>query len=223
MPRTKPPSTAGFVAARLRELAQSRGGLNELARKAGISPSTLSRGSQGQAELSISTLVAVARACEVSLDWLVLGAVVGGPTPDSAGQIPIPFFRVEASAGPGRIAAENTPPDGEILLPAGVVALQGSIKLDDLCALLADGDSMEPTIGRGALLIIHKTRRILREGVHVLIRGDAILVKRLQMREKCGLRLISDNPKYEPEDVQFDDPHQALQIVGQVIWTGHAV
>jgi len=208
----------GSLPSRLQMLADANGGITELAQKAKVAASSLSRCSKG-AEPALSTALAICSATGVSLDWLATG---DGPSSRSSDQYLIPFFDVEASAGPGAFPPENQSPTGSLAIPAGLLRLH-KVMAANLCAIQAKGDSMEPTLRNGSLLIVDRSDRQIRDGIFVISRGEVLLVKRVQPRENNTIRLKSDNQQYEPEDISLNDPTQNLRFFGRVIWSGHAI
>jgi SOS-response transcriptional repressor LexA len=203
---------------RLQMLAGAHGGITGLAQKARVAASSLSRCSKG-AEPALSTALAVCTAAGVSLDWLATG---DRPSCESSDQYLIPLFDVEASAGPGVFPPEIQTPAGSVAIPAGLLRPH-KVTAANLCAIQAKGDSMEPTLRNGSLLIVDRSDRQIREGIYVIGRGEVLLVKRVQPRENNTLRLKSDNQQYEPEDINLNDPSQTLHIFGRVIWSGHGI
>jgi phage repressor protein C with HTH and peptisase S24 domain len=188
-----------------------------LAKKAKVASSSLSRCSKG-AEPSLATALALCSATGVSLDWLATG---NGPS-QKTDQYHIPFFDVEASAGPGTFPPENQTSSSSVAIPASLFH-DHKVTAANLCAIQTRGDSMEPTLRNGALLIVDRSDQHVREGIYVVSRGDVLLVKRVQPRENNTIRLKSDNPQYEPEDINLNDGSQNLFIFGRVIWSGHGI
>jgi phage repressor protein C with HTH and peptisase S24 domain len=70
---------------------------------------------------------------------------------------------------------------------------------DDLRLIYVQGDSMEPDLRAGDIILIdHTDTHARREGIYVLRMEDALLVKQVQRMPGGVLRLISRNPAYEP-------------------------
>jgi phage repressor protein C with HTH and peptisase S24 domain len=208
-------------AKRLESVAERVGGPSRLAEKAGISPSSLSRYLTGVALPKLSSAAAIAKAADVTLDWLGTGR--GSTTGAASGGDTVAFYDLQASAGPGLLAPDNEPAAQTILLPLAQIRRQTGVASPNLCALLAEGDSMEPTIRSGALLLLDRAFPQPREGVYVLVRGDDVLLKRIQPRGPNCLRLISDNGRYAAEDVSLDDASAPVRLVGRVIWIGQPI
>lgn len=214
-----------FSSSRLRELADKLGGGAEIARRADISPSLVSRYLNGTNEPSFSNLAAIAQGCEVSLDWMVFGHGTLEGRIDHQLQVAVPFYQQEASAGPGVFAEDSSQADQMLTFPTSLIGRHGRAGSSSLFAIQAKGDSMEPTIRDGSLLVSERPShpQATREGIHVLSRNDLLFVKRVQPREPGVIRLRSDNPNYEPEDIRIDDPQQDIRIIGRVIWIGHSI
>lgn len=89
--------------------------------------------------------------------------------------------------------------------------------------LLACGDSMDPTISDGDLLLIdRRATRIAESGIYVLMIGGAVSVKRVQIRRDGTAVLISDNARYENESITASEV-QRTQAVGRVRWFGRLI
>ncbi|WP_074219123.1 S24 family peptidase [Rhodovulum sp. ES.010] len=87
------------------------------------------------------------------------------------------------------------------------------------CSIIAaSGDSMQPAIPDGALLVVDHGQTEIRNGHMMVINvGEDLLVKRIRRRLDGLLDLISDNPAYAPETVGRDMIDQ-LRIVGRVVY-----
>lgn len=92
----------------------------------------------------------------------------------------------------------------------------------------AEGDSMQPCIWDGDMLLIDKSRtepppqlakdaKPRRAPVFALLDDGAAKVKRIQIAEAGMAILISDNPDYPPQFTKTE----TLTIIGKVLWWGH--
>ena len=112
----------GLVRKRIRALRVAQGwSLDELAARARLSPSTLSRIETGQRRLALDQLVTLARALDTSLDQLVETAavdVISNPVNDAANQM----LRWSVRADPGitvvRQRVTDPPPENPARLRA---------------------------------------------------------------------------------------------------------
>jgi phage repressor protein C with HTH and peptisase S24 domain len=81
-------------------------------------------------------------------------------------------------------------------------------------------DSMSPTVRPGAVIVIDTTTDTLRgDGLYAFHYGDAMPIKRLQIKFDGGLWIRSDNPAYRDEELNKDEAAR-LNILGKAIWAG---
>lgn len=147
---------------------------------------------------------------------------LGGPEENSYEAVPdwvaVPRLPLEASAGPGAVsgalAAQEMPFDA-FRFSRRWLREQG-LEAGMLSSIRVLGDSMDPLLRDGDEILVDRTPRAFREGVHVVRLSDALHVKLLQAVPPGGLRLISKNPAYEPVEVPMAD----VDVVGRVVWKG---
>ena len=131
--------------------------------------------------------------------------------------VDIPRLPLEASAGPGATPAQEIPFDS-FRFSRRWLREQG-LEPGQLSAIRVMGDSMDPLLRDGDEILVDRTPRPFREGVHVVRLGDALHVKLLQAVPPGRLRLISKNPAYVPVEVAMTD----VVVVGRVVWKGGRV
>ena len=122
----------------------------------------------------------------------------------------IPILEQSLSAGKGQPL-----PDSDVY--RGYIEVPGELKRygKNLAALQVNGDSMEPTLKRGDLVICDSCGWD-GEGVYVIHMDGCGYVKRLS--HKPGkIIVISDNPKYEAWEEP--DESQSIEIIGRVHYT----
>ena len=148
------------------------------------------------------------------------GAGGGGAAAAYAGQrkpqaewADVPRLPLGASAGPGALA-QSEAPVGQLRFSARWLKANG-LSAAMLSAIEVEGDSMEPTLRDGDEILVDRTPRPLRSGIHVLRLDEVLLVKRIE-RAGDALRLISDNRAY-PE---IERAANEVEIVGRVVWKG---
>lgn len=148
----------------------------------------------------------------------VAESALGGREDNSyaaAGQwVEIPRLPLEASAGPGAVGAAEIPFDA-FRFSRRWLREQG---LDPamLSSIRVMGDSMDPLLRDGDEILVDRTPRPFREGVHVVRLGEALHVKLLQAVPPDRMRLISKNAAYEPVEVPMSD----VDVVGRAVWKG---
>ncbi len=126
--------------------------------------------------------------------------------------VDVPRLALGASAGPGALAAEEQP-IGAFRFSARWLRGQG-LDPAQLSAIAVAGDSMEPTLRDGDEILVDRSPRPLRDGIHVVRVEDAVLVKRLDTGRPGTIALISDNPAYRPLEL----PAGEVQVIGRVVW-----
>ena len=150
------------------------------------------------------------------IDEAELGApedISFAPAPAKRGEwVDVPRLALGASAGAGLLAAEELP-IGAFRFSARWLREQG---LDPamLSAIRVEGDSMEATLRDGDEILVDRTPRPLRDGIHVVRTGDALLVKRLDLATPGRIALVSDNPAYRTIELAPDE----VQVIGRVVW-----
>jgi len=128
--------------------------------------------------------------------------------------VEVPRLPLEASAGPGAVGAAEIAFDA-FRFSRRWLREQG-LEPAQLSSIRVLGDSMDPLLRDGDEILVDRTPRAFREGVHVVRLGEALHVKLLQAVPPGGLRLISKNAAYEPVEVAMSD----VDVVGRVVWKG---
>lgn len=197
------------------------------AQRVGVSQTTINQYLQGQQDPRLSQLVKIAEGAGRSLAWLVTGVEAGTPAAvaDKAeGFVPVPRLQVKASAGAGAVAVpEDLEEDGVVMFREAWMRRIG-VNPRTAQALTAVGDSMEPTIRDGDLLLVDRSiDRIVDNGIYVVVLGGMVLVKRVQVKRDGSIVLRSDNTDlYEAEHVPADEVH-TLTVEGRVRWFGRTI
>ena len=124
----------------------------------------------------------------------------------------VPRLPLGASAGPGLLAGEELP-IGVFRFSARWLREQG---LDParLSAIRVEGDSMEATLRDGDEILVDRTPRNWRDGIHVVRSGDALMVKRLDLARSGVVALVSDNPAYRTIELEPGE----VEVIGRVVW-----
>jgi len=170
----------------------------------------------GKAGPRLDIVAKMADALGCSIDWLVWGR---GDGPDSDGTfVRIPRYSATLAAGAGswndgRRRLDDVPFTGAFLRKR-----LSRTSATGLAVLEARGDSMEPGIKDGALLLVDESDQRLFDGISAFVLAGDARVKRFR-RLATGIQLISDNPAYPSEMINSDDM-ASLQIIGRVLWVG---
>ena len=155
-------------------------------------------------------------------DGKVLAEYRGEPGSDGVdrlsqqGFVRLPIYDdVRASAGPG---AAVTSEQSEVI-SFDRAFLRGLGATPDRCSMIwAHGDSMQPTIPDGSILIIdHGQTDVVNGCIYVLNIADDLVVKRVRRRLDATIEIVSDNAMYPPEALRADQLQQ-LRVVGRVVY-----
>lgn len=125
----------------------------------------------------------------------------------------IPRLALEASAGPGALAAREIPYD--VFRLSGQWLLENGLRSADLSAIRVEGDSMEPLLRSGDEIFVDRAKRS-GEGVFVVRIGDALHVKQVRASAPGTIALISANEAYAPLEL----PRDEVEVIGRVVWKG---
>jgi phage repressor protein C with HTH and peptisase S24 domain len=173
---------------------------------------------------SIERLADVARVLKVDRDWLLhgIGDVEGKPpfidNPDDA-YVAIPQVGPRPSMGGGAVAADD---HEKVARPFHFQRAWIKNTLNaapsQLRIMQVQGDSMEPTLRDGDMVLVDMGRRSPNPpGIFVLDDGIGLVAKRLDHianSDPPAVRVISDNRHY-PE---YERTAEEIHIVGRIRW-----
>jgi phage repressor protein C with HTH and peptisase S24 domain len=151
-------------------------------------------------------------------------ALLGGPAP-AAGErdtVTVPRLDVGAAAGSGAFA-EAERRQGHFAFSAAWLRRLAAGDPASLSIIRVEGHSMYPLLAHRDEILVDRSDGAarLRDGVYVLRRDDALIVKRLALNPSTGrVSIRSDNEDY-PSWPECDPA--TLDIVGRVIWSGRVI
>lgn len=128
--------------------------------------------------------------------------------------VDVPRLDLGASAGAGALAGQEVTV-GHLRFSASWLKAQG-LDAATLTAIEVQGDSMDPTLRDGDEILVARSDRRLRAGVHVIRLDDVLLVKRLAPSSGEQIEVISDNPAYG----RAIRPRGEIEVIGRVVWKG---
>lgn len=205
------------IAARLK-LCMTGLGLSvlELARQADVKPSFIYDILNGKsANPSTIRLARVAEKLNVSLTYLVGQEEANdtGPTADNSLYVTLSTLSVEN----GAIITSET--EGEpYYFHRTWISDRLSTKPNNIRLLFVEGDSMEPSLCHGDMVLLDLTKNSPSPpGIFVLFDGMGLTIKRLELisgSDTPMVRISSDNPQYDVAQQAIED----IQIVGRVVW-----
>lgn len=178
----------------------------------------------------------IADATSVNVEWLVLGRgpqikalfepTMEGQSIDLRGRTVSDFafvqrLDVRASAGSGAVAIhEDTV---ELLAFQNDWLKSRHIRPEHARVLTAKGDSMEPTIRDGDVLLVDTSINSVRDNaIYIVVFNGNVLVKRVNLKRDGSLVLISDNDRHAAETVPLNEVPD-LHIAGRVMWFGRSI
>lgn len=130
----------------------------------------------------------------------------------------IPKYDLAAAAGAG-LAVDNE--KVECMAAFNKLWLKNVVNASpmNLTAILAEGDSMEPTIKTGDFLLVDHSKNTPNDGIYVIRLDNSLIVKRIQCLPDSQIKAISDNKIYDPFIIDFKKQTDAA-IIGKVVWFG---
>lgn len=206
----------------------------QLAKSADVKPSFIYDVIHGKStNPSIVKLAQIAACLDVDIASLLGGgdkrAVAIPPAPpakprklqlDTAGNddyVTISSILVEASMGGGSIVTNEEKGKPYYFRQEWIRDRLG-VSAADLRMIFVRGDSMEPTLCAGDMILIDITKKSpTPPGIFVLFDGFGLVAKRLEFISNTNppaIRILSDNPQYSAYERTIDELH----IVGRVVW-----
>lgn len=212
---------------RLKSAVEAAGGNERVATLSTVSKTTLSGYMNGN-EWKLGHAERIADACGVSLQWLLFGTDQAVPSPPAHTPVNddiahLDYYDVRASAGFGALNPEEIPE--KVAVSRHFLRNDLGLSPDSALMLQVDGDSMEPTLSAGNRVIVDRSPRPALNGIHVLVFGGALLVKRLIMNLDGTVTVQSDNPIYAPQTAAISrfhwgkpDGNDSITVIGRVAY-----
>jgi phage repressor protein C with HTH and peptisase S24 domain len=213
---------------RIRAIATECGGPSALARLAGLTPSTVAQylsDQKGRAsEPGATALAKLARAANVSIEWLATGQGSKDRSLLPAGFVEIPSFDLRENIY-GLLQNSEITRDG-IIVRATIIERIGAPLASLSAALIGDGNP--PSVNDDDTIIFEATalghgRRvpaIVHDGRHYLIaQGVRAMVRQLHRRDE---KLIAFKDR-DGKTQNIDPASPEFRILGRVHWRGGVV
>lgn len=233
------PERSGFHA-RLNLLLPGFKSVRAFATASGVSQTGLQRLING-GEPTLSTLVALARAAQVSIEWLATGegpmrresapACVPAPAPclDTLGNpvnlddfVFIPRFNLQAAAGYGS-SSEGERPVFSMAFRRYWVQNYLHASARDLSVISVKGDSMEGVLNERDVILVNHADTQPRHGLYVLRLNNDLVVKRVQPLPGGRIQVSSANESYLAFELDLHTLGQDVAIIGRVVWFGRQI
>lgn len=133
----------------------------------------------------------------------------------------VPRYNAQAAGGHGALNLDAEPID-RLAFTRNWLKCQG-INAAHCALITAKGDSMEPRIFEGDLIMIDRRKTTIRNHrVYVFNDGDrGTRVKRLEHIPDMGIFLHSDNREDYPPESRIGHAANEIKVLGEVVWSGH--
>jgi len=185
----------------------------EIAKEIGMSPAHYSN-MKKKKKLPLENIANYCALKRVSISWLLYEQSSQMLADSSGDVLKIPYLdQINGSAGGG---AFNENEDFTYLsLDSTYVKLLGIGSGDQIEAINLTGESMEPTLKEGSIVLIDKKKdQVTNGGIFALNVGGHLFIKRVSLNTSGGLDLISDNSIIPIEKVSLEDVFVAGKVIG---------
>lgn len=197
-------------AKRLQELMDYLGvNATEFGKMTGIPKSSISMYLSGQRIMKSDRIGIISEKFGIDPAWLMDRDVPMRQSVKESDVIEVPIYG-KVAAGNGVCAYEDV---------SGYVTVSRKLaSTGDIFALRITGDSMQPRIADGDIVIVRKQSDADNgDTVIALVNGDDAICKRLRKYDG-GIMLLSNNPKYEPRVFTKQDTDDIpVRIIGRVM------
>lgn len=205
------------------QLAQ--GNKKQFAQLTGKSASHIYKICRGVSRPSMVYLQSLYDEFSVDLNWLLTGEESKG---QQAGSLPnkdlvyAPVFDVEASAGGGAPSLSEDITD-HFGFNKQWLSSKLRVSSDNIAFVTVSGDSMEPTLDDGDLILVDMSNnQVNHEGIFLLQNDDGLFAKRLKQTREGALQVISDNPEHASWMISPTQDEQS-RVLGKVVWCGRTI
>lgn len=189
-------------------------------------------------DLPIELILTLRKKDGISADWLLTGegrkhlpgaaATDETATYDATRFVEVPLYKgVAARAGSGALIDPQAETVVEMrAFSAAWLRREIGSNPADLRMIHVEGDSMDDGRGGGlqagsVIMVDMKDNAVLKDGIYVLLLGEALMVKQLQRLPGDRLEVSSLNRSYKPFEVDLKQRGHELHILGRVrlAWT----
>lgn len=194
--------------------------LDEFSLKIGVPKSTYVRYENGKRDTPVDIIVKIAQLANISVDEVINSEHINKKTDKFLGHSTIKLYpNIRASCANGSVVVngDNDYEAKDISLPDEYLRnVLGLHSLHDVHAIIADGDSMEPTIKAGDIIFIVPEEQIKDSKVYILnIEGETYCKRIYKDISTGGIILKSDNanaPSFTIAKERLND----IKIIGRV-------
>ena len=188
------PKQSNDFSSRFSQLIESAGGIDKASKMMDIPPKTTLGFLKNASSVSLLPAARLCRILDVQVDWLVFGTTSSDFLQVNSLDSSASFISLQRSWARSYLGAEN------------------------LGAVLMNGDSMEPTIKDGDLILLDLGNIDPADGMFAVRHWETVAIKRLSL-SWTNLHISGDNPKYKPFEIKREEL-STLEILGKVVWYG---
>ena len=135
----------------------------------------------------------------------------------------VPRYNIEASAGGGSVIHSEQIVD-HLAFKASWVSKELGADPKKLLLIHSIGDSMEPTLRSGDLLLVDRNKaRMKGDGIYLIKFEDGLMVKRLEWMMDGTVVIRGDNTSVSREQKLSAIAMEKLHLLGRVVWVGGKV
>lgn len=166
----------------------------------------------------------IANKTGVSIDWLLCGRepmmrnTAGTEEAGATGFTLVPRFNIAAGEGDSLSSEQIV----DHLAFKKTWLKEIGLAKEELILITNRGDSMEPFIPAGALLLVDRRKRIPTDGIFLLLLEGELIPRRLQRDMDGSVWIRCDNDRYPAQKMEKEQLHH-LCILGRVVWLGRKV
>ena len=215
---------------RIIKLRKSKGFTQKhLAEILNISLPTMNHYESGKRIPNSALLAKLAGVVECDPGWLLTGqgsentqkSFLGDSSME--GFVLVPRYNIEASAGGGSIIHSEQIVD-HLAFKADWVHKELGTDPKNLVLVHSMGDSMEPTIRSGDLLLVDRSKsRMKGDGIYLINLDDGLMVKRVEWLLGGSVVIRGDNTAVSREQLLPSTDLEKLQLLGRVVWVGSKI
>lgn len=214
---------------RIREAASIKGmNIKEFSDALGVSYRTVQNYISGERGIGSDFLAAASERLGVSATWILTG--IGDPIIASNHPIgcslgvkntvsdfeQIPRYQVDAAAGHG-VTVEDEAVSGHYAFNRKWLTRR-NLNPKNLAVISVRGDSMEPRLRDGDLIVLDKSQTDIADGRAFVLRlGTDLVVKYIQRLGASRIALLSANTFYPPREIDLDKIDSDVMIIGRVV------
>lgn len=188
----------------------------------GVSVSKLQSIEDGRQRVDHEVLAAITDCFDVSANWLLKGAIdAERDTTPASSFVQIPRYSVSAEAGNSGSFVSDPLDITYYAFSLQWIKRRG-LDPKELQIIEVRGDSMEPKLWEGDLILIDRSQIDPKDGKAFVVRvWDEFVVKHVQIIGESAISLLSANTVYPPRELNLPLDDRDFQIIGQVVASMH--